>query len=386
MTERSARLGVNPAVLVWARETAGLSVDAAATYLGQSGGIVHRWESGQEKPTVNALKRLATFYGRPLAALLLSEPRRKLLPKDFRVVADSEPLTKDSLFALRRATHIQHLIDDLDGKPVNLLRLPSGTKLTIELAEDLAARERERIGISVETQARWRDEYHALREWRAAVEDVGVVVLQASMPIEEIRGFALAGGSPIVCLNTSDFPTARVFSLFHEYAHLLIGDGGICDTDAGPRSVQAQESIERFCNRFSGALLIPREALLAQPSALAPLRGSEPPPDSLFSPLTARFRVSRQVVWYRMRQLDLLSADQFDAKWAQWASRRPRGRSGEGGGGMTRAERAINECGRRLIATVVAAEARGDLGTPDALDLLRIRAPELSVVASAVGQ
>lgn len=387
MAERSARLAVNPAVLVWARETAGVTVEAAGVYLGQSESVVHRWESGEEKPTVSGLKRLATFYGRPLATLLLSEPRRRSLPRDFRVVAGSDPLTRDSLLALRKAAYVQYLFQEIDSTGPNLSLQSSGTDLTVELAEKLAIRERERLGVSVETQSKWRDEYHALREWRSAVEDAGVVVLQASMNVEEIRGFALAGPSPVICLNMSDYPNARVFTLFHEYAHLLVGGSGICDADAGPRSSQAQAQVERFCNRFAGALLVPRKALIDRRSLLLSLSGPEPPSDSLFSPHTSRFRVSRQVLWYRMKQLDLIDQQLFDAKWAQWAARnRSRKPSGDGGGGMTRVERAIHEGGHRLIATVVAAESRGDLGTADALNLLRIKTNELRDVAAAVGR
>lgn len=388
MAERSARIAVNPAVLVWARETAGVSVEAAGLYLGQSESVVHSWETGEEKPTVSALKRLAPFYGRPLAALLLSKPRPHRLPQDFRVVAGSEPLTRDTLLALRRASYVQRVVEELDTESPTPDPLPRGTDLTPELADRLALVERERIGVSVDTQSQWRDEYHALREWRAVVEDAGVVVLQASMKVEEIRGFALAGKSPVVCLNMSDSPTARVFSLFHEYAHLLASSSGICDTDAGPRSSQAQAEVERFCNRFAGAFLIPRVALLERRSTLGPLLGPEPPSDSLFSPHTSRFRVSRQVLWYRMRQLGLIDQELFDSKWGQWAAARLAARksNGDGGGGMTRIERAIHEGGHKLISTVVGAEARGDMGTADALNLLRIRATELQVVAAAVSR
>ncbi len=386
MTERSARLDVNPAVLVWARETAGVGIDAAAVYLGQSRTIIERWETGEESPSVSALRRLASFYGRPLAALLLSKPRPEKLPKDFRVVAASEPLTRESLLALRRAAYVQKVAGELVSGPASVEAV-AATGLKEDLAESMATRERNRLGITVQEQGAWSNEYEALRTWRSAVEGLGVIVLQLSMPLEEVRGFALSGETPLICLNMSDLATARAFSLFHEYAHLLVGRDGICDSDAGPRSALADARIERFCNRFAGAFLVPREALLQMQASITPLTGPEPPDDFLFNSLTGRFGVSRQVIWYRLRQLEVIDHELFDSKWGQWSARSKRRRSGaSGGGGMTRVDRAIHEGGQRLVSLVLDAEAGGRLGTSDALSLLRVRSTELADLAAAVSR
>jgi Zn-dependent peptidase ImmA (M78 family)/transcriptional regulator with XRE-family HTH domain len=387
MAERTARLDVNPAVLKWARESVGLGIEAVAVSLGQTSRTIERWETGEEKPTANAIRRLASFYERPVAALLLSKPRTEKLPTDFRVVAASEPLTRESLVALRRAAHIQKVVANLTGQEVADFGFVNRVALTNDTAEDLAGRERERLGISINDQGSWRGEYQALRQWRSAVEESGVIVLQFPMPVEEIRGFALAGQPAVICLNMSDLATARTFTLLHEYAHLLAGSGGICDSDAGPRSSRSRVRVERFCNRFAGALLVPSGALLQHRDLITPLTGPEPPRGHLFSPLIGHFRVSRQVIWYRLRQLKLIDEELFDSKWSQWASRLRKPISGPSdGGGMTRIDRAVHENGHRFVALILEAEHKGQVSTPDALDLLRVRVSELEDVASAIGK
>jgi transcriptional regulator with XRE-family HTH domain len=68
------RLSVEPSVLRWARETAGLDIDTAATRIGVKPNRVSQWEGGSVAPTINQIRTMADVYARPLAALLMSEP------------------------------------------------------------------------------------------------------------------------------------------------------------------------------------------------------------------------------------------------------------------------------------------------------------------------
>jgi len=53
--------------------------------------------------------------------------------------------------------------------------------------------------------------------WRGVLEARGVLVLQLSIGKGNVRGFsAWDDHAPIVAVNTSYHPTARIFTLFHE--------------------------------------------------------------------------------------------------------------------------------------------------------------------------
>ena len=59
-----------------------------------------------------------------------------------------------------------------------------------------------------------------------------------------------------------DANAGRVFTLLHEFTHLLLRQGGVCDL------VQTAENtpdsrLEAFCNAVAGAALVPVRALLA---------------------------------------------------------------------------------------------------------------------------
>lgn len=66
---------VEPDMLVWARESAGYSIEAAARKIGVPLERLHGWENEKVKnlPTLNQLRKMASVYKRPLSAFYLSE-------------------------------------------------------------------------------------------------------------------------------------------------------------------------------------------------------------------------------------------------------------------------------------------------------------------------
>jgi hypothetical protein len=82
---RSTEALVEPDILRWARDTAGLSVDEAAHSLQTHPERVQAWEGGEEHPSMAQLRRMATTYRRLLSDFYLPKaPDEAPLPHDFR--------------------------------------------------------------------------------------------------------------------------------------------------------------------------------------------------------------------------------------------------------------------------------------------------------------
>jgi len=78
---------VNPALLVWARESINMDLDEAAEKIGVKAERLREWESGRRHPTVNQARAMSQVYRRPLAAFFLPQPPSSLgfaVPHDFR--------------------------------------------------------------------------------------------------------------------------------------------------------------------------------------------------------------------------------------------------------------------------------------------------------------
>ena len=83
------RVEVEPALLRWARERAGLSVDALAARFPKAGA----WERGEARPTLKQLERFAKATFTPVGFLFLEEPPVERVPiPDFRTLAGPAPV------------------------------------------------------------------------------------------------------------------------------------------------------------------------------------------------------------------------------------------------------------------------------------------------------
>lgn len=69
MPRKTMEVDVSPAVLKWARESAGASPQDIARRVGTSAEVVREWEAGKKKPTLRSIRELSTFLKRPLAAV-----------------------------------------------------------------------------------------------------------------------------------------------------------------------------------------------------------------------------------------------------------------------------------------------------------------------------
>ena len=111
---------VNPRILVWARETAGLTLQEAVARvgIGDARGVaavdrLAALERGENEPTRPVLVRMARHYRRPLLAFYLSAPpRRADRGVDFRTLTGPRSTETDALIdaLVRNVRSRQHMV------------------------------------------------------------------------------------------------------------------------------------------------------------------------------------------------------------------------------------------------------------------------------------
>lgn len=379
---KAATVHVPPGTLLWGRERARVELKDAAEKIKREQGELADWESGTDPP-LTALRDLATLYGLPLSAFLLANPKDDPAPPvDRRTQAGvTNPQTSAVLAkALNNAIGLQSIAEELHGAlDANPFVVSGGPNVD---AEWLAAQERASLGITLQQQFDWPDDLSAFRNWRLAIERRGIYVLQRRLQGSGVRAFSVHGDPPVVVVDRSDWPRAKLFSLAHECGHVVSGSSGICDP-FGPRPT----GVEQWCNEFADALLVPRDALLMDPD-VAQVKAGEPPTDQVLRRIANRFKVSPGVIWYRLWQTKTISATTFTARWETWRQWAPP-RDEQGGGGATSAEATIRDNGVFLPDLMLRATKKGLLGDADVSQYLAMRAdavPDLErEVASRLG-
>jgi Zn-dependent peptidase ImmA (M78 family) len=268
---------INPRILTWARETAGLSVEEAAEKLGlkdtpkaSAAAKLQAIESGKRDPGQAMLQKAVSVYRRPLIAFYLAEPpARGERGEDFRTgsgsVSARDNGTLDALLRDVRARQQmlrQVLEDEEEARPLPFV----GSARIEHGAKKVAASLRLALEISEEQQKLSKGPAGLFTLLRAAAERIGVYVLllgdvgshHSDIGEDVFRGFALADdAAPFVVVNDNDAVAARAFTLMHELAHIWLGASGI----SGPLNGMSENVIERFCNDVAGEFLLPPDAI-----------------------------------------------------------------------------------------------------------------------------
>jgi Zn-dependent peptidase ImmA (M78 family) len=268
---------INPRILVWARETAGISVEEAAAKLGLKDtpkatavDKLKAIEKGLREPGQPTLQRAASVYRRPLITFYLAEPpSRGARGEDFRTgqgtISARDNATLDAL--LRDVRARQQMLRQMleDEEEAELLPFV-GSARREDGAKSVANLIRAALRVSEEQQKRTRDASALFALLRAAADRAGIYVLllgdvgshHSDIGENVFRGFALADDvAPFVVINDNDAVTARAFTLMHELAHIWIGASGV----SGPVRLTPENVVERFCNDVAGEFLLPRTAI-----------------------------------------------------------------------------------------------------------------------------
>jgi Zn-dependent peptidase ImmA (M78 family) len=328
MAERIKAL-VEPSLLVWARKTASLTLEDAAKAYGVPIEKIEAWESSEDRPTIGQLKKIATATKRPLAVFYLPAPPSDFQPlKDFRRLPDvgerrySARLAYEIRAAQERRAVALHILEMLGDEPETL-----GVNAQIsDDPESIAARVRSRLGVSLDQQSRWGEPDKAFKAWREAVESAGVLVFvlsgaQHQVPLAEVRGFAIAEQPiPVVVVNGGDRTNGRIFTLMHELGHVVLGESAIeNELEPDAAMLKPDHAIETFCNRFAASVLMPRDALLAEPIVAARIGGRSVWTDAEIAALSRRYCVSREALLLRLVEFGRADRAFYQTKRLEYA-------------------------------------------------------------------
>jgi Zn-dependent peptidase ImmA (M78 family) len=133
-------------------------------------------------------------------------------------------------------------------------------------AEAVGQQIRDFLGIRTADQKRARQPGGNYRMWRSHIEAKDILVFQiANLTTKQMLGMSLSFNElPVIAVNRKLTHNGRVFTLLHEFAHLMFGESGICDlSEDHLDSPQAQQT-EIFANKVAATALLPKSDFLAE--------------------------------------------------------------------------------------------------------------------------
>lgn len=252
---------VNPQMLVWARSETPFKTPEAVEAIAPSITTKHleAWENGEDYPSITEAKKLAALYKLPFAAFYLSEePARKVKKyTDRRTLKGyySADLSYTLWSEIQRIESNRDSIVEFTEDEAPVRTIPS---ITNDDVIEIATAIRAYLGLDTPLRSKTAYGPNPFNYYRNIVERNGIIVAQVSgVDIEEMKGLSIYFDSyPIIAINNKDYDRSKVFSLFHELAHIFRRSSSLCTIDMEEHSDQE----ETICDSIAAAALMPEIA------------------------------------------------------------------------------------------------------------------------------
>jgi Zn-dependent peptidase ImmA (M78 family) len=330
---------INVDILRQCREQIGLSLTNVEKKIKKIDAI----ENGEKKPTFKQLDTLAEIYKVPRWVFISdSLPEKYQFEKTvpaFRQFINSNP----EIFSdykvrglLAKVESFRDLILELSGEMDELIAEFSPPSLPVDASTEIVA----------EIIRNWLNVKEPLEfsEWKNRLEEKNVFVFMTSkfkdwsyIDKALLRGLAIYYSRlPIIIINDSDSKKAQSFTLFHEMGHLLKHETAI----DGWSSYQKQ--IEKWCDDFSGNILMPRQDFRFSRSEIADLEDVKN--------IAKNFKISPYACLVRLKQLSIISQaiyKSFETELVEeYKALQKQLQANEGGPARNRSRELLNQYGR----------------------------------------
>ncbi|AJJ63646.1 XRE family transcriptional regulator [Yersinia aldovae] len=308
---------INPQIISWARARAQVSEASLSQAMGVKVEKLISWEEGETKPTFAQAQKLANKLHIPFAFLFLPHPPDEPVPlPDLRTVGSFElgrasvDLLDTIRSVIRRQEWYKEYLIEQDAQPLPFIGSFTVLSDHQAVAEDI----RTVLGLTdLNPKGLTWDAYQ--RKIISAAEDAGILVMRSGivgsnthrpLSIQEFRGFAISDPyAPVVFINLRDAPSARLFTLIHEIAHLWIGKSGISTAKANETRKE-----ERFCNAVAGEFLAPTRLMMTHWSERKTIQENT-------SDIAKLLHVSRYVIARRALDLGFIEPDAYNEYYQQ---------------------------------------------------------------------
>jgi transcriptional regulator with XRE-family HTH domain len=214
------RAYITAKVFKWARESAKMTEEIAASKIAVSVDKLQEWEKGERYPTIRQAQTLAKAYRRPFALFFLPD-----IPSDFHPLQDfrkkgSKELSTSSIFIIREIQQKQAWISDVNEEngeeKVSFIGRFSVKDNPTVVAEDII----KALGVN----PLYYKTNNPILEWIDGAESNGIFISRTSfihsrlkLDSSELQGFAIADEyAPFVFINSDDWNAPQLFTLVHE--------------------------------------------------------------------------------------------------------------------------------------------------------------------------
>ena len=349
MAKKIVKVDIVPNVVKTLRENTGYTIEEIAKALNVKVEKVINVENGKDSLTLNQVKKLASIMKVPLAAFFSSEiPHIPSLP-DYRINREKR-IDPSVYMAIRKAKYFANMIHEISGRETIIPHI-SKEKSPRELAMWF----RKFLGVDT---PRGRSSQILSYYKRIIEEKMNILVIEYPMKTEDVRAFSIKDKLSIIVLNENDESSIKLFSLFHEIAHVLRKEEGICSIVPE----QENRNVERFCDSFAAEFLVPYDEFVKDVEKF----GTD---YEAIKKMQKKYSVSVHVLMLRLLNLGYISKQAYNDFRKGFDKEKK-----TGGGGKNWEMVFRNRVGNIAIEEVSKAFRKGEISFYEAMRILDLKA------------
>ena len=300
--------GVNGSIIRWAREHYNMTPDDAAKAIGVDATRYSNWENGTEYPTYAKLKTISKVFHKPSLIFFFPEPPQ--LPEirgDLRTLPNEivNAFSKNVIVQFEKAKVYQLNLYELYGNRESIINTRDSFPKDID---QLCVFFRAQLDFPLSAQKARKSTKVVFEIFREKFYDLGIYVFKDAFKDNRISGICLNDDHfPVILINNSMSFARQIFTLFHELYHLISNTSGveIIRDDYYSALNAHQASIERDCDAFANAFLVPLEDFEQE------LKKRVLNEDSIEA-LSNLYSVSKEAIMYKLYMMNKISSSDYN--------------------------------------------------------------------------
>lgn len=301
--------GVNGVIIQWARDYYHMTSKEVAKAVGVDVALYIDWERGNDFPTYSKLKKISEVLRKPSAIFFFPNPPMMTSPiGDLRTIPEEvvKKFSRNVIIQFEKAKSYQMSLQELYPGRRSLL---SNCSLLPEDISELCTYLRQILEFPVSSQKARKSTKVVFEIFREKFYENGIYVFKESFKDDSISGLSLYDLEfPIIVINNSMSFARQNFTLFHELYHFISNTSGaeIIRDDYFSLLDSDQEKIEKACDEFANAFLVPMDDFYNE---LAKEELSE----KHIEKLANLYSVSREAIMYKLLSIGKISNSDYNA-------------------------------------------------------------------------
>ncbi|WP_334329695.1 ImmA/IrrE family metallo-endopeptidase [Companilactobacillus sp. HBUAS59699] len=305
------RFPVKKSIFNWVIENGDKNVEAINDKFDQ----FQKWLSGEVEPTVKQIQDFSKFTSVPFGYFFLNDPPKEEIPAlKFRTVGNKNAKASRALIETlnemeyRQSWMKDYLSENGQDNPIEIV----GSFSVDSRINDVIEYATKKLDITNIKENKIEEFYKKLRN---SIESQGILVMQngvvgnqnkRSLKVSEFRAFVLIDDVvPLIFINRADSRTANIFSLVHEFVHVIIAKDEILNVD---EFTEINKSEEQWINEVTAGILVPKQVIRSYVEKYSSTKGN----DYVIKRIAQKMHVSPIVVAIRMNKMKLCSGNDID--------------------------------------------------------------------------